>query len=137
MIVKTEVIKKATFDRYKLVIDDQQALDIKDRILSNSQVNDIQHKIKMLPKGFWVTLIQAGGMVAILNGLLAILLVFVGATDKFIGYFLVSIQGLVFGQLSIYLIFYIHYLSEEKRIIKKQMYINIASLHHSLRLWTV
>jgi hypothetical protein len=137
MIVKTEVIKKATFDRYKLVIDDQQALDIKDRILSNSQVNDIQHKIKMLPKGFWVTLVQAGGMIAIMNGLLAILLVFVGATDKFIGYFLVSIQGLVFGQLSIYLIFYIHYLSEEKRIIKKQMYINIASLHHSLRLWTV
>jgi hypothetical protein len=137
MIVKTEVIKKATFDRYKLVIDDQQALDIKNRILNNSEVYDIQHRIKMLPQGFWITLVQAGGMIAIMNGLLAILLVFVGATDKFFGYFLVSIQGLAFGQLSVYLFFYIYYLSKEKRIIKKQMYINIASLHHSLRHWTV
>jgi hypothetical protein len=137
MTLKASRIKKAAFDRYQISINDDQANQIKFEILNNSEVQELQQKIKSLPSTFWITFIQSSGMVAIMLGLVTILLAVFGDMAKLPRFLTLSVQGLLMGQFSIFILFYIIFIFELKQMIKKQRYLNITNLYNSLRTLTV
>jgi hypothetical protein len=137
MNLKISTIQKAAIDRYNITIDADQALSIKERVLSNSQVYDLQKNIRQLPNRFWITFFQASCMIALLLALLAILLIVTEHTDQFTNYLGICIIGMIVGQIISYSYLYYFYAKKTKQAIQRQMYINLASLYHSMRPWQV
>jgi hypothetical protein len=135
--LKISTIQKAAIDRYNITIDFDQANSIKERVLSNSQVYDLQNNIRQLPNRFWITFFQATSMITLLLALLAVLLIVTEHTDQFMTYLGRCVIGMIVGQIISYTYLYYFYTKKTKEAIKRQMYINLASLYHSMRPWQV